>query len=550
MASDAKRIGPASDGTVEGQAASAAVSWRLVAMLFIASGALGFLTLPFGLGVPFDRLFVVSIGAIAVVSGLLTLAIAHKLPEAWLVAGLLNCVALVSVAVAFTGGPRSPFVLFYTWVGVEAWFFLSRRMAVGFTAASALGSGGTLVATSGTDHGALAWWVMIAGTMVAVGALTAALRARSDALIEVLADRATRDSLTGLSNRRGYQERIEHELDRARRHSLPLSIVLADIDDFKALNDAFGHRRGDEALREFGELCRSELRGSDLVSRVGGEEFAIVLPHVGEHEALVTAERLRRAVRRDLKGPDGQPLSASFGVAAYPQHGSDPEVLLDHADQAMYAAKHLGRDRTVVFSEGLLEALRDNAPAEQLQAVLVLAEALDLRDAGTAAHSQTVGRLCRDIAVAMGLAPERVARIRLAGILHDVGKLGVSDEILRKPSALTDAEYEEMHKHSELGARMVAAAGMDDISSWVLAHHERPDGGGYPYGLTGDAIPLEARILAVGDAYEAMTADRPYRRAPGHEYALGELERGTGTQFDPLVVRAIVDTFAVVPAYA
>lgn len=211
----------------------------------------------------------------------------------------------------------------------------------------------------------------------------------------------------------------------------------------------------------------------------------------------------------------------------------------------MYAAKNLGRDRTVVFSEGLLESLRTHAPAEQLQAVLVLAEALDLRDSGTASHSQTVGRLCADVARALGLPDERVERVRLAGILHDVGKLGLSDEILRKPGRLTEAEFAEMRKHAELGARMVAAAGMEDISSWVLAHHERPDGRGYPYGLQGHEVPLEARILAVADAYEAMTSDRPYRRAPGHEHAVRELEQHMGTQFDREVTEAVLQTFDV-----
>jgi diguanylate cyclase (GGDEF)-like protein/putative nucleotidyltransferase with HDIG domain len=528
------------DSDAQRLAVPAAVSWRLLGLLIIASGALGVLTLPFGLGVPFDHWFVAAIGVTAIVSGLATVAVAHRLPESLLIVGLLNCVALTSVAVAGTGGPHSPFVLFYTWVGVEAWYFLSRRRAIGFTAASVVGSGATLIAVSGTGDGVLAWFVMIAGTMIVVSALTAALRGRTDALIQILADRATRDILTGLTNRRGYHERIAHELERARRHDLPLSIVLADIDDFKSLNDRFGHRRGDEALKAFAELCRRELRSVDLVSRVGGEEFAVVLPHVGEREALVTAERLRRAVSASLHTPDGRPLSASFGIAAYPQHGSDPEVLLDHADQAMYAAKHLGRNRSVVFSEGLLETLRENAPVEQVQAVLVLAEALDIRDVGTAAHSQTVGRLCRDVAVAMGLPEERVERIRLAGILHDVGKLGVPDDILRKPARLTEAEYDEMRKHSELGARMVAAAGMDDISSWVLAHHERPDGRGYPAGLSGGDIPLESRILAVGDAYEAMTSDRPYRRALGHGLAVAELERHVGRQFDGDVVAALI----------
>lgn len=523
---------------------SPSVSWRLLGLLFVGSGALGGLTLLFGQADPFVRWPIGVVAAIAIVFGAATTVIAPKLPAGLLIVGIVGCVMLVSAAVAVSGGPESPYLLLYAWTGAEAWFFLSRRVATWFTAAASVLIGATLLATGGGfDGGAPAAWLMVMGTMAAVGALTATLRARSDGLIEILADRALEDPLTGLSNRRGYHERIADELERARRHELPLSIVLADLDDFKALNDAFGHRAGDEALRAFADLCRRELRSADLISRVGGEEFAIVLPHVDQQGALVTAERLRRAVRTNLRDPGGRHLSASFGIAGFPKHGSDPEVLLDHADQAMYAAKHLGRDRTVVFSEGLLDVLRDNAPAEQLQAVLVLADALDMRDVGTSAHSQTVGRLCADIAREMGLPPERVERVRLAGILHDVGKLGVPDVILRKPAKLTTAEFAEMRKHSELGARMVAAAGLEDVSQWVLAHHERPDGRGYPFGMSGDAIPLEARIVAVGDAYEAMTADRPYRAAPGHTYALEELERGKGTQFDPGVVEALSRTF-------
>jgi diguanylate cyclase (GGDEF)-like protein/putative nucleotidyltransferase with HDIG domain len=241
--------------------------------------------------------------------------------------------------------------------------------------------------------------------------------------------------------------------------STTVPLVLVDIDGFKALNDQFGHRFGDEALRAFADLCRDELRMPDLVSRVGGEEFAIVLPRADERNALAVAERLRRAVRSRMTAADGRTLSASFGIASFPKHGSDPEVLLDHADQAMYAAKHLGRDRTVIFCDGLLDSVRDASPAEHLQAVLVMAEALDLRDVGTADHSQTVGRLCANIAVQLGLPRERVERIRSAGILHDIGKLGVPDHILHKPGRLTDDEMAEMHRHAELGARMVSAAG-------------------------------------------------------------------------------------------
>jgi diguanylate cyclase (GGDEF)-like protein/putative nucleotidyltransferase with HDIG domain len=533
---------------------SAAVSWRWLGLLFVTSGALGLATLGFELGRDVNRLGVLIVALAAIGGGFAAIALANWFPSWMLLVGLVNCICLVSTAVGLSGGAQSPYLLLFAWSAVEAWYFLPSRTATWYTAFAGVVVGFTLYVSSDPGAGVVAAWLMVMGTMAAIGALTGTLRARSDALIDMLEDRATRDELTGLPNRRGYHERIEQELARATRHDLPLSIVLADIDDFKSLNDRFGHRYGDRALRDFAELCSNELRGADLVCRVGGEEFAIVLPHVAEHDALVTAERLRRAVRDGLGDPDGRPLTASFGVASFPRHGSDPEILLDHADQAMYAAKHLGRDRTVVFSDGLLASLRDDTdtPAEQLQAVLVMAETLDLRDSGTATHSQTVGRVCAGIAEGMGLGAARVERIRLAGILHDVGKLGVSDEILRKPGALTAEEWTEMRKHSELGARMVAAAGMDDISSWVLAHHERPDGTGYPNGTAGDDIPIEARILAVGDAYEAMTADRPYRKAPGHEFALEQLEAGSGAQFDAAVVAAFCEYVArqaAVPAF-
>jgi putative nucleotidyltransferase with HDIG domain len=173
---------------------------------------------------------------------------------------------------------------------------------------------------------------------------------------------------------------------------------------------------------------------------------------------------------------------------------------------------------------------------------LRLAEALDLRDAGTVRHSQTVGRYCACMAQALGLDGEHVERIRIAGVLHDIGKIAVPDSILYKPGPLTREEWEEMRKHPETGARLLRGAGLDDIRSWIIAHHERPDGRGYPGGIAGDAIPLEARILAVGDAYEAMTSDRVYQRSIGARAARAELQAGAGSQFDARVVAAFLRT--------
>jgi diguanylate cyclase (GGDEF)-like protein/putative nucleotidyltransferase with HDIG domain len=363
-----------------------------------------------------------------------------------------------------------------------------------------------------------------------------------------MAEMARTDALTGLLNRRGFSETIDLELERARRGEYGVSVIVGDLDHFKALNDRFGHRAGDVSLQAFGKLCALHGRRIDSSARIGGEEFALILPHTDEHGAFVVAERLRRALRENPPVEDAM-LSVSFGVATFPRHGSTSDALLHAADQALYAAKELGRDRSVIYSPEVSSSLRAGArPSpggrEHVAAVLVLAETLDLRDTGTALHSQTVGRYAELIAQELDLPEERVDRIRLAGLLHDVGKLGVPDQVLRKPGKLDDAEWAEIRKHPELGARILAGANLDDIAGWVLAHHERPDGGGYPFGLPAEQIPLEARILAVADAYEAMTADRVYRPGMGHDAAMAELRRHTGTQFDPPVVDAFLAALA------
>jgi putative nucleotidyltransferase with HDIG domain len=220
------------------------------------------------------------------------------------------------------------------------------------------------------------------------------------------------------------------------------------------------------------------------------------------------------------------------------------------ADQAVYMAKQLGRDRTVMFDPETASALaaihRKKRPdhERQLATALRLAEALDIRDAGTAAHSQTVARYAEGTARALGLSPARCERVRYAGIVHDVGKIGVDDSILCKPGSLSSAEEAEIRKHPAIGARILAGSDLSDISSWVVAHHERPDGGGYPLGLARDEIPVEAQILAVADAYEAMTNERVYRPAMAPVSAQNELIRGVGTQFDSAVVLAFLSVVA------
>jgi putative nucleotidyltransferase with HDIG domain len=223
------------------------------------------------------------------------------------------------------------------------------------------------------------------------------------------------------------------------------------------------------------------------------------------------------------------------------------------ADQALYAAKAMGRDRSVIYNPEVLASVLGGhldpvAGNEHLSAVLVLAETLDLRDSGTASHSQTVGRLSALIAKALGFDDARVERIRLAGMLHDIGKIGIPDWILHKPGKLDESEWAEIRKHPEMGARIAASAKLDDISEWILCHHERVDGRGYPAGLPAGEIPVEARILAVADAYEAMTSDRVYKAAMPAAEAERELRDQSGTQFDAAVVDALLSAISVAPA--
>lgn len=517
------------------------VRWRSLGALFVAGGVLALVSLLLPTDPGTRDLPIVLVGAVATLTGGTLVAAAGRLPRhpRWLSLVLAFGTVLITLAVIFNRSTASPYAVVYVWVGFDSFFFLERRAAylhllwVGFMYAVAL----VVAPDDGLAHAGR--WLMLMGTVAVIGTLADVLRSRSDELIAQLSDAARTDPLTGLLNRRGFEQRLEHELERGRRGYTTASVVVVDLDHFKLVNDRFGHRRGDEVLRAFGKLVTDAKRGVDGAGRLGGEEFALVLPGADIQGAYLFAERLRRRVRDELRAGDDA-LSASFGVAAFPAHGATAEELLHRADQAMYVAKRLGRNRCVAYSAEVEAAAPADepsaAPIEHLSAVLLLAETLDLRDTGTAAHSQTVGRYAEMIASGLSLAPERVSRIRLAGVLHDIGKIGVPDTILRKAGPLEPAEWREMQKHAELGARILAGSGLPDISDWVIAHHERPDGTGYPFALGGTDIPLEARILAVADAFEAMTADRVYRPGMARAAAVEELRRCAGTQFDADVV--------------
>jgi two-component system cell cycle response regulator len=378
--------------------------------------------------------------------------------------------------------------------------------------------------------------LVLAGFVLHQRKRIAGLRAR-------IADSNRTDPLTGLLNRRAFEELLELELERATRAGRPMSVIVGDIDGFRAVNERHGHAAGDTALQAVAQNALKWKRRIDVAARIGGEEFALLLPETDERGAFIVAERLRRATHRSfIEAAPG--VTFSFGVASAPAHATDGVGLLRAADSATATAKDLGGDRTVIYSDEIARMLAEAGGAAsgelQLATVIALAEALDIRDTGTGQHSHTVGRYAELMARELGFEEGRVERVRLAGVLHDIGKIGISDRLLSKPGPLDADEWQEMFTHPEIGARLLSRPEFDDLRAWIRAHHERPDGLGYPHALSAGEIPLEAGILAVADAYEAMTADRVYRPALGEEAARAELEAGAGTQFDARVVEALL----------
>jgi diguanylate cyclase (GGDEF)-like protein/putative nucleotidyltransferase with HDIG domain len=455
---------------------------------------------------------------------------------------------LITLGIHFRGTPTAAHELFYLWVILYSGYFLSRRATV---AQVVFAVGGYAVvlqsAAHRSEHAPQEWMLTLGGLLVAC-VLIFAVRRHVDMTVGGLADAARTDALTGLLNRRGFEEAFELELERARRGGRKLSVVIGDLDHFKQVNDRFGHHQGDSALSRASDTLDREKRRIDTLARLGGEEFALIVPDTVDRRSFMLAERLRQATRDEF-ADDPVKITISFGVASFPQHGETRHELLGAADDALYAAKELGRDRTVIYSKEVVGVLtpangRNGARNQQLATVLALADALDIRDARTARHSQTVARLAEITARELGLPESTVEQVRLAGLLHDVGNIAVSNMLLSKPGPLSREEWNEVRRHSEIGARILANARLGDIGQWVLAHHERVDGTGFPFGLTQSTIPLEARILSVADSFEAMTSERPHRPALSREDALVELRRNAGTQFDPGVVEVFIRALA------
>jgi diguanylate cyclase (GGDEF)-like protein/putative nucleotidyltransferase with HDIG domain len=379
--------------------------------------------------------------------------------------------------------------------------------------------------------------VLLAGPL-----FTLTLYQRSALSTKVATRDALTDSLTGLGNHRSYQSRLREALGRAEEEGGEVSLCLVDVDEFKTCNDRFGHPLGDQILVE---LARLFVDGHDAVAafRFGGDEFALLL-EANEEDAYRFVEDLHGRIAQTAF-PHHQPVTITVGIASFPGHASDAAELQKVADGALYWAKRHGKNRSCVYSPSVVRIYSANELSEQaerqarLRAAENLIRIVDSKDTYTGEHSQAVAGLVEAMALDLGYEGETVEQLRLAALLHDIGKIAIPDTVLQKPGCLEPDERLLVRSHVQFGYSLLEGLGIEPVDTWVLHHHEHWDGSGYPDGLAGEDIPFGSRVILVADAFDAMITHRTYRPALGPQEALAELRRQAGAQFDPAVVAAL-----------
>ncbi len=409
-------------------------------------------------------------------------------------------------------------------------------------------------------------------------------------------EQAITDGLTGVKTHRFLMEALSSEWKRSTRANRPFSLVLMDLDCFKFVNDFHGHLEGNVVLQRVGHILEQNCRRSDVVARYGGDEFVILMPETSIEQARQLADKLRGWVASDPLLREKN-VTASFGIAGFPVHGSSPQELIQVADSSMYVSKHQGGNSVSVAEQGapsdrkrwkkdVLEAYlgvtlkRQFSTGPQafdeihrrleqftrslneqstggsgeglspaiVETVTSLAFAIDAKDHYTEGHSRKVSAYAVMIAEALGMSQAEIEEIRLAGLLHDIGKVGIPEAILNKAAPLDASEWDTMKTHTDLGARILEPLEpMDRIREMICHHHEFYDGTGYPARLEGQQIPHGARVIAIADAYDTITSDRIYKKARTPEDAFAELERCAANQFDPEIVRVFIETMRRAP---
>ncbi len=374
---------------------------------------------------------------------------------------------------------------------------------------------------------------------------------KNSRLYERAYQEARTDELTGLLNRKCFYEILEESYERCRRSSLALLIF--NVDDFKLYNQLYGTQEGDEALRHIAQIMKGTVGDHGSVCRYSGKEFAVILPEYDIYSAQNLAENISVQIRNMNKQSREsylKMLTVSCGICAIPYAASNIRELVQNADQAVYHVKHSGKNGSMIFSDGFINSKKMASSTEQHKSmyseyaptIYALTAAIDAKDHYTFQHSKNVAYYSAALAKAMNMSEEFREILKEAALLHDIGKIGVSEQILNKEGPLTDAEFDAMKSHVEYSIGIIRhLPSMDYVVPAVIGHHERYDGRGYPRRIAGRDIPLAARILCVADSFDAMLSRRCYKPAMPLDYALQELERGAGAQFDPELVPIFID---------
>ncbi len=397
-------------------------------------------------------------------------------------------------------------------------------------------------------------------------------------LIEQTNKYANTDNLTSLYNHRGFQEILAKELARAKDLNSPLSVVMFDVNNITKINRELGHAKGDEVIKIIADKVKQNIKNTDSAGRYGGDEIAVIMPDTNTRDAKYMAEYITYCLSCCFVDDVG-PVKVSVGIATYPESAQDQEKLLVLAEQAMFISQAKGYkegmsaivssqdfnfwddiavnsfaeilakrhfENGINFEEELIKKLNNNTDVinhnNLMEVVTSLAGAIDAKDPYTKGHSTSVSRYSEALARAINLPEQDVERIKIGAMLHDVGKIGIPENVLKKPGKLTDEEWQIMKQHPTIGVDKVLAPNemLREFIPIVKYHHERLDGKGYPEGLKGDEIPYEARIVSVADAYHALVSDRPYRKGMPIEKACAILQEGAGIQWDSDLVRAFI----------
>jgi len=354
------------------------------------------------------------------------------------------------------------------------------------------------------------------------------------------------DDLTGAYNHRFFNTALDKEIEKSKKNNTPIALVMIDIDNFKMCNDVNGHDYGDCILKGTASILKEAAGSENIVCRYGGDEFAVILPGFDLQSASRMAHQMRNLFEKNkfkyFENNSFSNITLSMGLSVYPELAATKDDLINQADMALYHSKNLGKDK-IHFYQDVLEKLKKHISSDHQHMIGVfkaLLSTISAKDEYTRGHCERVAHYSVLIGKALNLSIKDISMLQYAGLLHDIGKVEVPKLILSKTGKLTDSELDIIRQHPIYSANILEPLSMNQLIDYVLHHHERYDGLGYPHGLAGDSISLGARILCVADSFDAMLSERPYSDSMNIDEAFLELERNSGTQFDPEIVKVFI----------